>query len=251
MNTLTKVAAAFVSLCLMFVPAAVRADFAPGTRVPTGTSAGQTLVWNTSGWTIAPVVYNGNNLTVPVPYTLGVGGPSPGAAVYVAPSSTTQDALSIALPAGATGQAIYVKNSAGKKIFSVGSDGTMTFPGGAPDGDIGFRFNAPGLTPTFNSGALGLGITSQFVTTLLVTSYLTGGFQISGDNNVQLFYMDGGGNLTVKTSMTSPTINATTKFQAGGTDGYTGNIPSTAQSTHVKFGIIVGFTAADGSTVGL
>lgn len=28
------------------------------------------------------------------------------------------------------------------------------------------------------------------------------------------------------------------------------NIPSTAQSTHVKGGIIVGFTAADGSTVG-
>lgn len=247
MNKLTKIVAVLASLCLMDVPACVRADFAPGTRVPVGTSAGQTLVWNASGWTIAPVVYNGNNLTLPAPYTLGVGGVSDGSAVYVAPSGAAQTAVKILVPAGSTANAFQVSNTAQPDAFTVAASGIISFPGSDSNNNPGFHFNSVGKTDNFGRN-LGLGLGTDYAVTASIADFGRG-WVISSIGVIESS-TDGSGNTFSRLSTTSPTINATTKFQAGGTDGYTGNIPSTAQSTHVKGGIIVGFTAADGSTVG-
>lgn len=158
---------------LLAVPFAAHADHAVGTRVPSGTAPGQTLVWNAAGWTIAPIVYNGNNLTLPAPYTLGVGGQSDGSAVYVAPNAPAQNGLTVKMPAASSGWALQILTNTGTQVLRINSFGLVDFLNGASffgsvNNYSGSRWKAP------NGAGAGFGLNDgQSITGTYGT---TGGF---------------------------------------------------------------------------
>ena len=210
---------------------------------------------NTSG-----ITASGKNTYLPASYTFSVGGTGDGSAGYFAPSGISQAGVTIRTPAGYTGNDFQAFDAAGTLRTSLNSAGIQNWyllSGNSVSGQIAYgmpndnpgilfftgtngsnRFNIANYGTSFrlyyqsdsSSGATGLTIAS--------------GGKVGVNNTSPSVALD------INGTTRSAIVNATTKYQANGTDGYTGNIPMTALNTHVKGGIIVGYTAADGTTVG-
>lgn len=238
-----------------------------GVPVPRGTQVGQTLRWNGTSWVISGMF--ADDTTAYVPNQFSVGNNNPNRILGGGPTVVVS---------GTQGTGINVRDNGGgfAAFLASGSyEGDMILQHtGAPSNQKTFYFRVRNsvfdiinLTDSFGIGnycystrydgrstwGLGAANVSTFPGVVTVGSNSNAApnlyLSAASGQTQNVVEVHNSANALLLSVSPAGAVNAA-GYQAGGTAGYTGNIPSTAQNTHYRGGLVIGYTAADGSTVG-